>query len=841
VVPSGPDNPNCTNCSTEHPVAASVVTVAKTSNPASGAEVAPGDIVTYTLTVTVANSITTDAVTLTDTISGDQALTGALPAGCVASGSGLVCTLAAGALPGSYSFSYSTLVAADATGTLGNVVVPSGGDDPTCVSCSTSHPIVATAVTVSKASNPASGTSVSAGDTLAYTLTVTVANSVTTDAVTLTDTISGDQAITGALPAGCVASATGLVCTVPAGTLPGTYTFAYTTLVDTDATGTVGNVVVPTGGDSPTCALACSTEHPVLSDYQLRILKTTAVREVKIGDLVRYTLSVENVGNGRLINGNIVDTPPAGFSYVEGSLSVADGDNQATAVGQSPLRFEGLDIEPGQTATLMYAMRVGAGVRPGVQRNLAQAFTQSGAPISNSSTAAVTLVADALVDDSLLIGTVFDDRDGDSWQDSAALSGIRVQGGFAPGAYVANSTTVDRGMGAQPEADASSPLLHGIDVGALSARQSVADPVEHHQVVIRQRLNQPAFTNDFVLTSAQGVTVRMDAAGNTTVEKSGEAAKGLNAAEPKVERRVAQGEGGYVVDYVISNLGIDERGIPGVRIASVEGLLIETDQFGRYHLEGIAGGDSGRGRNFILKVDPSTLPAGTVFTTDNPLVRRITPGLPVRFDFGVKLPVEEVQGGEQPVELELGEVVFAPGSAKLRDEYLPVIERIAAKVVEYRGGEVLISANGDTEGLAFDRATAVKNALASHVPADIAKALTISVRTELDDPSSLLVGIAEGGPLLGTVLFDTDKSTVKPQFLPILDKVAAYLDEKGGGAVAIVGHADPRGSDAYNVALGMRRAKAVYEAVAAKLSPAVRAKVRVESSNDPAAPAGTGK
>jgi hypothetical protein len=39
----------------------------------------------------------------------------------------------------------------------------------------------------------------------------------------------------------------------------------------------------------------------------------------------------------------------------------------------------------------------------------------------------------------------------------------------------------------------------------------------------------------------------------------------------------------------------------------------------------------------------------------------------------------------------------------------------------------------------------------------------------------------------------------------------------------------------------MRRAKAVYEAVAAKLSPAVRAKVRVESSNDPAAPAGTGK
>ncbi|REM95968.1 hypothetical protein DSI35_27890, partial [Mycobacterium tuberculosis] len=80
-----------------------------------------------------------------------------------------------------------------------------------------------------------------------------------------------------------------------------------------------------------------------------------------------------------------------------------------------------------------------------------------------------------------------------------------------------------------------------------------------------------------------------------------------------------------------------ERGIPGVRIAAVEGLLMETDAFGRYHLVGIPGGEA-RGRNFILKVDPSTLPAGARFTTPNPLVRRITPGLPVRFDFGVRMP-----------------------------------------------------------------------------------------------------------------------------------------------------------------------------------------------------------
>ena len=607
------------------------------------------------------------------------------------------------------------------------------------------------------------------------------------------------------------------------GTAAGTYSYPYT----------ICEVLNPGNCDTATATVV------VVSDFALRVLKTAAVREVKIGDLVRYTITVENVGTSNLVNGSVLDTPAAGFSYVEGSLAVVDGDNMATATGQSPIRFDGLDVAAGETAILVYAMRVGAGVRPGVQVNEAVATTQSGQSISNVSRAEVALVADALVDDSLLFGTVFDDRDSDGWQDRADLSDVHVQGGFAPNVYVPNSTTLDRGAGPQPQADASSPMLHGIDVGAISARQSVADPVGNHRVVIRQRLSELAFTDDFVLTSAQGVSVRMDAAGNTMVEKTGEAARGLNAAEPKVERRVARGEGGYVVDYVISNLGIDDRGIPGVRIASVEGLLIETDQFGRYHLEGIAGGDTGRGRNFILKVDPSTLPPGTVFTTDNPLLRRITPGLPVRFDFGVKLPVEEIQGGEQQVELELGEVIFAPGSASLREEYLPVIDRIAAKVTEYRGGEVLVSANGDSEALAFDRAMAVKTALLEKVPADIANALTVSVRAEVDDPASMVVGIAEGGPLLGTVLFDTDKSVVKPRFLPLLDKVAGYLDEAGGGSVAIVGHADPRGSDTYNIALGMRRAKAVYEALAAKLNPEVRARVRVESSNDPAAPAGS--
>lgn len=56
--------------------------------------------------------------------------------------------------------------------------------------------------------------------------------------------------------------------------------------------------------------------------------------------------------------------------------------------------------------------------------------------------------------------------------------------------------------------------------------------------------------------------------------------------------------------------------------------------------------------------------------------------------------------------------------------------------------------------------------------------------------------------------------------------------------VVVVGHTDKRASDAYNIALGMRRAKAVYDAIAAHASPEVRKALRVDASNDPDAPAG---
>jgi peptidoglycan-associated lipoprotein len=60
-----------------------------------------------------------------------------------------------------------------------------------------------------------------------------------------------------------------------------------------------------------------------------------------------------------------------------------------------------------------------------------------------------------------------------------------------------------------------------------------------------------------------------------------------------------------------------------------------------------------------------------------------------------------------------------------------------------------------------------------------------------------------------TVYFDFDRSSIKSEFYPVLDKHAAFLMKNMDQKVVIEGHTDQRGTPEYNIALGERRAKAV--------------------------------
>lgn len=59
------------------------------------------------------------------------------------------------------------------------------------------------------------------------------------------------------------------------------------------------------------------------------------------------------------------------------------------------------------------------------------------------------------------------------------------------------------------------------------------------------------------------------------------------------------------------------------------------------------------------------------------------------------------------------------------------------------------------------------------------------------------------------VLFDTDKATIKPEFIPALDNAVEVMELNPGLRVRIEGHTDSRASAAHNQKLSERRAEAV--------------------------------
>lgn len=65
--------------------------------------------------------------------------------------------------------------------------------------------------------------------------------------------------------------------------------------------------------------------------------------------------------------------------------------------------------------------------------------------------------------------------------------------------------------------------------------------------------------------------------------------------------------------------------------------------------------------------------------------------------------------------------------------------------------------------------------------------------------------------VVNSIQFDFDKSTIKPEFYPMLDAAAKSLKQQPATTVAIQGHTDSIGTEAYNRDLSMQRAEAVKE------------------------------
>src|SRR5690606_9259214 len=122
-----------------------------------------------------------------------------------------------------------------------------------------------------------------------------------------------------------------LECTLAAGTLPGTYTVAYTATVNAEAVGQVSNAVVGNQGD---CEVDCEIDVPVANpaiDVEKVATLTTdngTLGGGNTGAVVTYAVAVTNTGDITLNDIVVVDTFNGGTptTLTCSPLSLAPGE-----------------------------------------------------------------------------------------------------------------------------------------------------------------------------------------------------------------------------------------------------------------------------------------------------------------------------------------------------------------------------------------------------------------------------------------------------------------------------------------------------------------------------------
>ncbi|WP_318487013.1 hypothetical protein [Photobacterium leiognathi] len=386
---------------------------------------------------------------------------------------------------------------------------------------------------------------------------------------------------------------------------------------------------------------------PMLPEYDLKLTKTASKATAQVGDVVEYEVMVENDNKANFYDVSVVDHYPAGFQYVEGSTQIVhsgpDGEfdtKDDQSLSQEPvmsgqLTFRKVNLKSNEKVRVRYLMRVSTGVTFGKYVNTAVAQIR-GEDKSNVDKAVVEIEADKLFDTASIIGKVFEDLNGDGFQADATAKGITVKTDLPKGDYVANSTTLMRDGKTTVVSDAkqAAPISSGITVKTLMGQSQNRTLKQGNKAVIRFKTTT-ATPFAFSVTTNNGTHVHFGTDGKITRTLTGDTKQGLSAENLNVTRNLYQAKAGYVWEIVIENLGIYEDGIPGVRLITTEGIKIETDQFGRYHIPDQWVKDK-KGKNFLVKVDTDSLPTGMKVISENPKVQRITPNALAKFNFSVQ-------------------------------------------------------------------------------------------------------------------------------------------------------------------------------------------------------------
>jgi len=207
--------------------------------------------------------------------------------------------------------------------------------------------------------------------------------------------------------------------------------FAPAVSVPARSAGTVYHVHLRLDGSQPPGSSQLFNNHlPIDRDLSgaVAITKTTPLVNVTRGQLVPYTITVNNVAGLALTDVNIVDRFPAGFTYVEGSARI-DGVPVEPSIAGRELTWSGLVFAGSSQQTLQLLLAVGAGVSEGEYVNRAQVLQGvTGDTMSGEATATVRVVPDPTFDCTDVTGKVFDDanRNGVQEDGERGLPGVRL-------------------------------------------------------------------------------------------------------------------------------------------------------------------------------------------------------------------------------------------------------------------------------------------------------------------------------------------------------------------------------------------------------------------------------
>jgi uncharacterized repeat protein (TIGR01451 family) len=520
------------------------------------------------------------------------------------------------------------------------------------------------------------------GDTITYSFAVKNTGNVTLTDITLADPMPN-----------LVVSGTTIATLAPGNVDATTFSAIYTITAADISQGFIENSANATGNykdvnEAPqTTADTSGTDETNDTSTRVELKAVPSVRVVKsatfnditpptpganLGDTITYEFEVTNTGNVALSDVGVVDSMLTGISCVATSLAVG----QKTSCSANDYALTQSDINTGEVRNqaIANATAIVDGAVSGVSGRSGTAGGNTDPTITNlpipkptftkTSSNGTAKIGDVLTFTIKATSVVF----------SPADVIDQLPGGMS---YIKGSSTVN---GA-----ALAPVVSGKRMTFANIVPVNGEILITLNVVVNASATDGKLTNNAQIIHPNGNVM---ATAKATVEIRPDPVFDCGDIIGKVfDDRNHNG-----IQDAESSPYEPERGIPNVRVVTVNGVLITTDKHGRFHIPCADIPDKKIGANFILKLDPRSLPSGYRMTTENPKVVRLTRGKMSKVNFGATI--------SRVIRLDLTDTVFTAGGLSVSPKLKGAVGKLVG-ILEEEQSTVRLQYHVGAEGKAI--------------------------------------------------------------------------------------------------------------------------------------------